>query len=48
VIPDVDEACGEVAGWITPRIGGVGPTTQAMLLRQVVEAAERRAAGEAA
>jgi methylenetetrahydrofolate dehydrogenase (NADP+) / methenyltetrahydrofolate cyclohydrolase len=34
-----------VAGWITPRIGGVGPTTRAMLLRQVVEAAERRAAG---
>jgi methylenetetrahydrofolate dehydrogenase (NADP+)/methenyltetrahydrofolate cyclohydrolase len=45
VIPDVDEACADVAGWITPRIGGVGPTTRAMLLRQVVEAAERRAAG---
>jgi methylenetetrahydrofolate dehydrogenase (NADP+) / methenyltetrahydrofolate cyclohydrolase len=45
VIPDVDEACAEVAGWITPRLGGVGPTTRAMLLRQVVVAAERRAAG---
>jgi methylenetetrahydrofolate dehydrogenase (NADP+)/methenyltetrahydrofolate cyclohydrolase len=45
VIPDVDEACAEVAGWITPRLGGVGPTTRAMLLRQTVEAAERRAAG---
>ncbi len=44
VIPDVDEACADVAGWITPRLGGVGPTTRAMLLRQVVEAAERRAA----
>jgi methylenetetrahydrofolate dehydrogenase (NADP+)/methenyltetrahydrofolate cyclohydrolase len=43
VIPDVEEACAEVAGWITPRLGGVGPTTRAMLLRQVVEAAERRA-----
>jgi methylenetetrahydrofolate dehydrogenase (NADP+)/methenyltetrahydrofolate cyclohydrolase len=43
VIPDVDEACGEVAGWITPRLGGVGPTTRAMLLRNAVEAAERRA-----
>jgi methylenetetrahydrofolate dehydrogenase (NADP+)/methenyltetrahydrofolate cyclohydrolase len=45
VIPDVDEAVGEVAGWITPRLGGVGPTTRAMLLRQTVEAAERRAGG---
>jgi methylenetetrahydrofolate dehydrogenase (NADP+) / methenyltetrahydrofolate cyclohydrolase len=43
VIPDVDEDCAEVAGWITPRLGGVGPTTRAMLLRQTVEAAERRA-----
>ncbi len=42
VVPDVDEACAEVAGWITPRLGGVGPTTRAMLLRQTVEAAERR------
>src|SRR3954468_21388799 len=39
VIPDVDEACAEVAGWITPRLGGVGPTTRAMLLRQTVETA---------
>ncbi len=43
VVPDVDEAVAEVAGWITPRLGGVGPTTRAMLLRQTVEAAERRA-----
>lgn len=43
VVPDVDEAVGEVAGWITPRLGGVGPTTRAMLLRNTVEAAERRA-----
>jgi methylenetetrahydrofolate dehydrogenase (NADP+)/methenyltetrahydrofolate cyclohydrolase len=44
VVPDVDEACAEVAGWITPRLGGVGPTTRALLLRQTVETAERRAA----
>jgi methylenetetrahydrofolate dehydrogenase (NADP+)/methenyltetrahydrofolate cyclohydrolase len=43
VIPDVDEACAEVAGWITPRLGGVGPTTRAMLLRQTVELAEAQA-----
>jgi len=43
VVPDVDEAVGEVAGWITPRLGGVGPTTIAMLLSNTVDAAERRA-----
>jgi len=43
LVPDVDESVGEVAGWITPRLGGVGPTTIAMLLTNTVEAAERRA-----
>jgi methylenetetrahydrofolate dehydrogenase (NADP+)/methenyltetrahydrofolate cyclohydrolase len=43
LLPDVDERCEEVAGWITPRIGGVGPTTIAMLFRNAVEAAERTA-----
>ncbi|MGE3620390.1 MAG: bifunctional 5,10-methylenetetrahydrofolate dehydrogenase/5,10-methenyltetrahydrofolate cyclohydrolase [Acidimicrobiia bacterium] len=43
LLPDVDEACEQVAGWITPRLGGVGPTTIAMLFRNCVEAAERRA-----
>ncbi len=42
VLPDVDVRCEAVAGWITPRIGGVGPTTIAMLFRNAVEAAERR------
>ena len=42
LIPDVDESVGDVAGWITPRLGGVGPTTVAMLLRNTVEAAERQ------
>jgi len=31
----------EVAGWVSPVPGGVGPVTVAMLLRNVVEAAER-------
>jgi 5,10-methylene-tetrahydrofolate dehydrogenase/methenyl tetrahydrofolate cyclohydrolase len=35
------EQAGEVAGWITPRLVGVGPTTVAMLLRNTFEAAER-------
>ncbi len=43
LLPDVDERCAEVAGAITPRLGGVGPTTIAMLFRNCVEAAERRA-----
>ena len=41
LLPDVDEACEEVAGAITPRVGGVGPTTIAMLFRNAIEAAER-------
>lgn len=42
LLPDVDESVADVAGWITPRLGGVGPTTVALLLRNTVEAAERR------
>jgi methylenetetrahydrofolate dehydrogenase (NADP+) / methenyltetrahydrofolate cyclohydrolase len=42
-LPDVDESVAEVAGWMTPRLGGVGPTTVAMLLHNTVSAAERRA-----
>lgn len=45
LLPDVDESVAEVAGAITPRVGGVGPTTVAMLFRNAVEAAERRAGG---
>ena len=44
VVPDVEESVAEVAGWITPRLGGVGPMTRAMLLKNAVLAAERRAA----
>lgn len=42
LLSDVQEEVAEVAGWITPRIGGVGPMTRAMLLRNAVRAAERR------
>ncbi|MDA8274885.1 MAG: bifunctional 5,10-methylenetetrahydrofolate dehydrogenase/5,10-methenyltetrahydrofolate cyclohydrolase [Actinomycetota bacterium] len=41
LLSDVDEVVAEVAGWITPRIGGVGPMTRAMLLRNAVQAAGR-------
>ncbi|MGA4684801.1 bifunctional 5,10-methylenetetrahydrofolate dehydrogenase/5,10-methenyltetrahydrofolate cyclohydrolase [Micromonospora sp. AB353] len=42
LLPDVDESCAEVAGAITPRVGGVGPTTVAMLFRNAVDAARRQ------
>ena len=39
---DVDfEGVKEVAGWITPVPGGVGPMTVAMLMRNVTVAADR-------
>ncbi len=40
LLPDVDESCASVAAAITPRLGGVGPTTVAMLFRNAVSAAE--------
>ena len=42
LLSDVDPAVAEVAGWLTPRIGGVGPMTRAMLLRNCLAAAERQ------
>ena len=42
VVGDVDPGVAEVAGWLSPNPGGVGPMTRAMLLRNVVELAERR------
>ncbi|GGM09971.1 bifunctional 5,10-methylenetetrahydrofolate dehydrogenase/5,10-methenyltetrahydrofolate cyclohydrolase [Dactylosporangium sucinum] len=42
LLPDVAEECATVAGAITPRVGGVGPTTVAMLFRNAITAAERR------
>lgn len=40
---DVDPAVAEVAGFLSPVPGGVGPMTRAMLLKNVVDAAERLA-----
>jgi methylenetetrahydrofolate dehydrogenase (NADP+)/methenyltetrahydrofolate cyclohydrolase len=41
LMSDVADGVADVAGWITPRIGGVGPMTRAMLLRNAVLAAEK-------
>jgi methylenetetrahydrofolate dehydrogenase (NADP+) / methenyltetrahydrofolate cyclohydrolase len=44
LVGDVAPDVAEVAGWLAPMPGGVGPMTRAMLLANVVEAAERRVA----
>ena len=41
LVGDVDPAVAEVAGHLSPVPGGVGPMTRAMLLKNVVDAAER-------
>jgi methylenetetrahydrofolate dehydrogenase (NADP+)/methenyltetrahydrofolate cyclohydrolase len=41
LVGDVAPPVTEVAGWLAPMPGGVGPMTRAMLLANVVEAAER-------
>ncbi len=41
LLSDVADDVAEVAGWLTPRLGGVGPMTRAMLLSNAVQAAER-------
>jgi methylenetetrahydrofolate dehydrogenase (NADP+)/methenyltetrahydrofolate cyclohydrolase len=41
LVGDVDPGVREVAGFLAPMPGGVGPMTRAMLLTNVVEAAER-------
>lgn len=43
VYGDVAPGVGEVAGWLSPNPGGVGPMTVALLMTNVVEAAERAA-----
>jgi methylenetetrahydrofolate dehydrogenase (NADP+)/methenyltetrahydrofolate cyclohydrolase len=43
VLPDVVDEVAEVASWMSPRLGGVGPMTRALLYRNTVEAAERAA-----
>jgi methylenetetrahydrofolate dehydrogenase (NADP+)/methenyltetrahydrofolate cyclohydrolase len=41
VAGDVAEDVAEVAAWVSPNPGGVGPMTRALLLQNVVESAER-------
>ncbi|MDN4616080.1 bifunctional methylenetetrahydrofolate dehydrogenase/methenyltetrahydrofolate cyclohydrolase [Leifsonia sp. F6_8S_P_1B] len=41
VAGDVAPEVAEVAAWVSPNPGGVGPMTRALLLQNVVEAAER-------
>ena len=43
IVGDVHSDAAEVAGWISPNPGGVGPMTRAMLLANVVNAAESSA-----
>ena len=42
LVGDIDPAAHEVAAFIAPMPGGVGPMTRAMLLQNVVEACEKR------
>jgi methylenetetrahydrofolate dehydrogenase (NADP+) / methenyltetrahydrofolate cyclohydrolase len=42
LVGDVHPSAAEVASWIAPIPGGVGPMTRAMLLTNVVEAAEKQ------
>ncbi len=41
LLGDIDPAAHEVAGYIAPMPGGVGPMTRAMLLQNVVESCEK-------
>lgn len=43
IVGDVHPDVAEVAGFLTPNPGGVGPMTRAVLLRNIVDAAERAA-----
>ncbi|MEU4608560.1 bifunctional methylenetetrahydrofolate dehydrogenase/methenyltetrahydrofolate cyclohydrolase [Kribbella sp. NPDC023972] len=40
IVGDIEDAAREKAAWIAPMPGGIGPMTRAMLLTNVVEAAE--------
>jgi methylenetetrahydrofolate dehydrogenase (NADP+)/methenyltetrahydrofolate cyclohydrolase len=42
IVGDVAPGVGEVAGFLAPNPGGVGPMTRAMLLTNLVEAAGAR------
>jgi methylenetetrahydrofolate dehydrogenase (NADP+) / methenyltetrahydrofolate cyclohydrolase len=41
LVGDLSPDVYDVAGWVSPNPGGVGPMTRAMLLTNIVEAAER-------
>lgn len=41
LVSDVHDDVAEVAGWLSPRIGGVGPMTRALLMANTVAAAEK-------
>jgi methylenetetrahydrofolate dehydrogenase (NADP+)/methenyltetrahydrofolate cyclohydrolase len=41
LLSDIDPEVENVAQWLTPRLGGVGPMTRAMLIANVVRAAEK-------
>ncbi len=43
LLGDVEKTVYDVAGWVSPNPGGVGPMTRAMLLSNVVDAAEQAA-----
>lgn len=43
IMGDVADGVDEIASWLSPNPGGVGPMTRALLLANVVETAERRA-----
>ena len=42
LVGDVDPAVAEVAGWLSPNPGGVGPMTRTMLVKNVVDRAASR------
>jgi methylenetetrahydrofolate dehydrogenase (NADP+)/methenyltetrahydrofolate cyclohydrolase len=48
LVGDLDPSVHEVAGWVAPVPGGIGPMTRAMLLSNVVEGAEHLVARAAA
>lgn len=43
IVGDVDPGVAEVAAWVSPNPGGVGPMTRALLLKNVVDTAQRSA-----
>ena len=45
IMGDVADGVDQIAAWLSPNPGGVGPMTRALLLANVVEIAERNAVG---